>query len=173
VLRLRTKRMPRGRQFLCATKSRPRGYGELRGIPTASGFIVEISVAYGNQLAGVVGVELSLGEIAHFANTICGRREDRRVKLAGVTWVAWCLLPGRKCRHAPRREPHAHCYSPKTTMFMKSHTVTGRTVGKSCGRQKFKLLKKSKLFVAGRLQTLFYRNRSRSGYVYENKGSYE
>jgi hypothetical protein len=87
--------MPRGRQFLCATKSRPRGYGELRGIPTASGFIVEISVAYGNQLAGVGGGGLSLGGIAQSGNTSCGHRADSRVNLAGVMAAAQDWLFGR------------------------------------------------------------------------------
>ena len=49
------------------------------------GIIAKISVAYGNQLAGVGGGELSLGEIAQSGNTVCGRRADSRVNLAGVT----------------------------------------------------------------------------------------
>jgi hypothetical protein len=43
-----------------------------------------MSVAYGNQVAGVEGVELSLGEIAQSSDTVCGRRADSRVNLAGV-----------------------------------------------------------------------------------------
>ena len=51
---------------------------------TAGGIRVKMPVAYGNQRAGVWGVELSLGEIAQFRNTLCGRRADSRVNLAGV-----------------------------------------------------------------------------------------
>jgi hypothetical protein len=43
-----------------------------------------MSVAYGNQRAGVGGVELSLGGITHSGNTICGCRADSRVNLTGV-----------------------------------------------------------------------------------------
>ena len=112
---------------------------------TAGGIIVKISVAYGSQLAGAAGVELSLGEIAHSGNTICGRRADRRVKLAGVTSVARYLLPGRKRRLAPRREPHAYCYSPKTTMFMKRRTVTGRTVGRIVRKVEIQVIEKKQV----------------------------
>ena len=81
----RTKRMPPGRQSLCATKSRTGGYGELRVIFTGGAIIIMISVAYGNQLAGVGEGELSLGEIAQSGNTVCGRRAGSRVNVAGVT----------------------------------------------------------------------------------------
>ena len=72
-------------------------------------------------------------------------------------------LPRATCRLVPS----------KATMFMKRRTVTGRTGGKTGGRQKLKLLKKSKLLVAWWLGTLFSRNCSRSDYIYENTSSYE
>ena len=45
---------------------------------TAGGIIAKIYVAYGNQLAGVGGGELSLGGITQSDNTVCGRRADGR-----------------------------------------------------------------------------------------------
>jgi len=66
-----TKPAPRRRQFHCPTKSRPGGCEEPRGIPTAGGIMVKMPVAYGNQIARVAGVELSLGEVTHSGNMIC------------------------------------------------------------------------------------------------------
>ena len=57
--------------------------------------MVKMSVAYGSQIAGVGGVELSLGKLAHSFNTICGRRPDSRVNLAGVASAAQYWLFGR------------------------------------------------------------------------------
>jgi hypothetical protein len=45
--------------------------------------MVKMSVAYGNQRAGVRGVELSLGEVTHSGNMLCERKADSIVKLAG------------------------------------------------------------------------------------------
>ena len=75
--------------------------------PSPAGIRVKISVAYGNQLAGVGGVELSLGEIAQSGNTICGRRADSRVNLAGVASAAQYWLFGRNRRTDPL--PRATC----------------------------------------------------------------
>jgi hypothetical protein len=88
---------------------------------------VKMSVAYGNQIAGVEGVELSLGKITQSSNTICGRRADSRVNLVGVASAAQYWLFGRNGRLNPCREPRAHCSSSKATMFMEKSTVTGRT----------------------------------------------
>ena len=45
------------------------------------GNIAKITVAYGNQLAGAVGGELSLGEIAQSGNTVCGRQSRQQSEL--------------------------------------------------------------------------------------------
>ncbi len=74
----------------------------------AGGIMVKMSVAYGNQIAELGGVELSLGEIAQSCNTICGRRRDRRVNLAaGVASAAqrWRFGRNRRTPLAARDVP--------------------------------------------------------------------
>jgi hypothetical protein len=88
------------RQQAAAVQSSARANG-LGGGPgvgtTAGGIRVKMSVAYGHQIAGVVGVELSLGEIAQSSNTVCGRRADSIANLAGMAPAVQYWLLGRNC----------------------------------------------------------------------------
>ncbi len=95
------------------------------------GMIAKNSVAYGNEIAGLGGRELSWGEIAHSGNTVCGRRADRRVNLPDGASAAQYSLLGRNRRTDPWRAERADCSSAKATMFMKRSSDTGRAGGKT------------------------------------------
>lgn len=131
----------RERQFLSAKTSRPGGYGEQRGILTAGGIKVKMSVAYGNERAGVRGVELSLGRIAQSDNPICGCRADSKVNSTGVASAAQHWLFFRNRRLTLCREPLADYCSSTATMFMKRSTVTGRIRGRNRGKSEIQVAK--------------------------------
>ncbi len=103
---------------------------------------------------------------------ICGRRVASILKLVGRRSATHSLLFVRRRWPLHRREPPAHCSASQATTFMKRHTVTGESGGKPGGRQKFKLLKESKLFIVRSLRTVFLRNSFRSDYIYERTASY-
>jgi len=70
--------------------------------------MAKMSVAYGNQRAGVGGGELSLGKIAQSGNTICVGRAESSVNWTGMasavqSWLFWPQsltepLPRAMCR---------------------------------------------------------------------------